>query len=38
MISDEKGQSRISMEDYAIAVVDELEYPVHRRQRFTIGY
>jgi putative NADH-flavin reductase len=26
------------MEDYAIALVDELEQPQHRRQRFTVGY
>jgi len=26
------------MEDYAIALVDELEKPKHRRQRFSIGY
>jgi hypothetical protein len=32
------GKSSISMEDYAIAVVDELEQPQHRRQRFTVGY
>jgi putative NADH-flavin reductase len=32
------GQSRVSMEDYAIALVDELENPRHVRQRFTIGY
>jgi hypothetical protein len=32
------GKSSISMEDYAIALVDELEQPQHRRQRFTIGY
>ena len=32
------GQSRISMEDYAIAFVDELEQPKHSRQRFTVGY
>jgi putative NADH-flavin reductase len=38
LISDAKQQSRISMEDYAIALVDELEKPAHRRQRFTAGY
>jgi hypothetical protein len=38
LISDEKGQSRISMEDYAIALVDELEKPAHRRAQFSIGY
>ena len=32
------GKSSISMEDYAIALVDELEQPQHRRQRFTVGY
>jgi len=38
LISDAKGESRISMEDYAIALVDELETPQHERERFTIGY
>jgi hypothetical protein len=38
LISDDKGQSRISMEDYAIAMVDELEKPAHERAQFTIGY
>ena len=32
------GQSHISIEDYAIAFVDELEQPKHSRQRFTVGY
>jgi putative NADH-flavin reductase len=32
------GKSWISMEDYAIAFVDELETPRHLRQRFTVGY
>jgi len=27
------GESKISMEDYAIAMVDELETPRHSRQR-----
>jgi putative NADH-flavin reductase len=38
LISDDKGQSLISMEDYAIAMVDELENPLHRKQRFSVGY
>jgi hypothetical protein len=38
MITDAKGNSRISMEDYAMAVVDEAEKPAHVRKRFTIGY
>jgi putative NADH-flavin reductase len=26
------------MEDYAIALADEIEQPRHPRQRFTVGY
>src|SRR5271169_4512046 len=32
------GQSRISTEDFAIALVDELERPKHSCERFTVGY
>lgn len=32
------GGSRISFEDYAVALVDELEQPRHSRRRFTVGY
>src|SRR5580693_7696260 len=32
------GQSHISTEDFAIALVDELEQPKQSRQRFTVGY
>lgn len=35
LIADAGGDSRISMEDYAIAAVDELEKPQHRGERFT---
>lgn len=38
LIADAQQQSRISMEDYAIALVDELEVPAHHRERFSIGY
>jgi uncharacterized protein len=38
LIANEKQESRISMEDYAIALVDELEKPDHRKQRFSVGY
>ncbi len=38
LLVDDKGQSRISAEDYAIALVDELEKPAHSCQRFTVGY
>jgi hypothetical protein len=32
------GQSHISLADYAIAFLDELEHPQHSRSRFTVGY
>lgn len=32
------GNSHISVEDYAAAMIDELENPKHHRERFTIGY
>ena len=32
------GTSHISVQDYAIAMVDELEKPSHHKDRFTIGY
>ena len=38
LLVDESGESKISIEDYAIAMVDELESPRHSRQRFTVGY
>ncbi|MEN5090300.1 NAD(P)-dependent oxidoreductase [Pseudomonas protegens] len=33
-----QGRSWISFADYAIALIDEVEKPAHRRQRFTVGY
>jgi uncharacterized protein len=38
VLYDEKGASRISLEDYAVAMLDELEHPKHHRERFTVGY
>ena len=38
LIVDEKGESRISVEDYAVAMIDEFEKPQHHNERFTIGY
>ncbi|AQS89135.1 NAD/NADP-binding protein [Neoasaia chiangmaiensis NBRC 101099] len=38
LIVDANGKSSVSFEDYAIALVDELEKPAHERARFTIGY
>jgi putative NADH-flavin reductase len=32
------GESKISREDYAVAMIDELENPKHPRRRFTVGY
>ncbi len=38
LIVDENGISHISVEDYAVAMVDELENSKHHYERFTIGY
>jgi putative NADH-flavin reductase len=38
LLVDAKGESRISVGDYAVAMLDELEQPKHVRQRFTVGY
>jgi putative NADH-flavin reductase len=38
ILRDAKGESHISVEDYAVAMVDELENPKHIHQRFTVGY
>ncbi len=38
LIVDETGKSHISVGDYALAMVDELEQANHHRERFTIGY
>ena len=32
------GKSSISFEDFAVALADEIERPVHIRRRFTVGY
>lgn len=38
LLVDEKGDSFISVEDYAMAMVDELETPKHHKERFTVAY
>lgn len=38
MLFDEHGESFISVEDYAYAMIDELEQENHHRERFTIAY
>lgn len=37
-VMDAEGRSMISVEDTAMAIVDELEHPKHNRQRFTVAY
>jgi len=37
-LGDASGHSLISFEDYAVALVDELENPKHPRQRFGVAY
>jgi uncharacterized protein len=38
LIEDDKGQSLISREDFAIAILDEIETPRHVHRRFTAAY
>ena len=38
LLADTQGKSRISVEDYAMAMIDEAEKPKHIRRRFTVGY
>jgi len=38
VLFDRNGNSNISQEDYAVAMLDEVETPRHIRQRFTVGY
>lgn len=38
LLADAAGESRISLEDYAVALIDELERPAHRRARFCVAY
>jgi len=38
LLTDAQGNSAISTEDFALALIDEVEHPRHLRQRFTVGY
>lgn len=38
LLVDDKGNSTISFEDFAVALADELEQHKHSRQRFTVAY
>jgi len=32
------GESRISLEDYAVAMLNEAEHPQHHHKRFSVAY
>ena len=38
LVVDSSGTSRITAEDFAVALVDEIENPGHVGERFTVGY
>ncbi len=38
LVVNENGESRISAEDYAVALLDEVESPQFSRKRFTVAY
>ncbi|QBE66490.1 NAD(P)-dependent oxidoreductase [Pseudoduganella lutea] len=38
LLVDAQSHSHISLADYAVAMIDELERPAHSRTRFTVGY
>ena len=38
LLFDSRGNSAISVEDLAVALINEVETPAHRRARFTVGY
>jgi putative NADH-flavin reductase len=38
LLVDAEGHSHVSLADYAVAMIDELEQPAHSRTRFTVGY
>lgn len=38
LLTNDQGESRISVQDYAVAMIDEVEKPQHTRRRFTAGY
>ncbi|NFG60808.1 NAD(P)-dependent oxidoreductase [Clostridium sp. CMCC3677] len=38
LVVDEKGKSEISFEDFAVAIIDEIETPKHIKSRFTVAY
>lgn len=37
LLVNSKGESYVSYEDFAVAIVDEIEHPKHLNERFTVG-
>jgi len=37
LLKNKEGESKISTQDYAVAMIDELEHPQHIRERFTVA-
>ena len=38
LLTNEGGESRISLQDFAVAMLDEAEMPRHHRERFSVAY
>ena len=38
LLRDANGGSRISLQDFAMAIIDEVERPMHIQHRITVGY
>jgi len=38
VLRDAKNESRISVEDFALAMIDAVEHPQQIRRRFPVGY
>ncbi|MCD7898325.1 MAG: NAD(P)H-binding protein [Bacteroides sp.] len=38
LLVNEKGESSISVQDYAVAMMDEVDKPTHHKEMFTVGY
>lgn len=38
LLTDDSGESHISVEDYAVAMLDEVEQPRHRQARFSVAF
>lgn len=38
LVVGKKGESKITFEDFAVAMIDEIETPKHIKSRFTVAY